>query len=127
MRRSASSATTTTATRPTLTPPFGQCSGARHRPPTLTRETKCYVWQTGDRRSRSTRWRASRWGPVKILFSHNLLNFPPFQVSKERALAFDPCCLSYFSKGEYLMVGGSNKACVLYTKDGVKVRATNKF
>ncbi len=43
------------------------------------------------------------------------------QVSKERVLGFDPLCLSYFSKGEYLMVGGSNKSCVLYTKDGVKV------
>ncbi len=64
-------------------------------------------------------------GYCKKMFSHNLFNFIPFQVSKERALAFDPCCLSYFSKGEYLMVGGSNKACVLYTKDGVKVGATN--
>ena len=43
------------------------------------------------------------------------------QVSKERNLGFDPCCVSYFSKGEYLMIGGSNKACLLYTKDGVKL------
>ena len=43
------------------------------------------------------------------------------QVSKERNLGYDPCCASYYSKGEYLMVGGSNKACVLYTRDGVKL------
>ena len=43
------------------------------------------------------------------------------QVSKERSLGFDPCCVSYFSMGEYLMIGGSNKACLLYTKDGVKL------
>ncbi len=64
---------------------------------------------------------------VRYFFSH-LLGFPALplfpgkQVSKERVLGFDPCCLSYFSKGEYLMVGGSNKACVLYTKEGVKVK-----
>ena len=43
------------------------------------------------------------------------------QVSKERNLGFDPCCAAYYSKGEYLMVGGSNKACLLYTRDGVKL------
>ena len=43
------------------------------------------------------------------------------QVSKERALGFDPCCVSFFSKGEYLLLGGSNKASMLYTKDGVKL------
>ncbi len=43
------------------------------------------------------------------------------QVSKDRALGFDPCAVAYFSKGEYLMIGGSNKACLLYTKDGVKL------
>ena len=31
------------------------------------------------------------------------------QMNKDRSLGFDPCCLSFFSKGEYLMVGGSNK------------------
>ena len=31
------------------------------------------------------------------------------QIAKDRTLGFDPCCLSFFSKGEYLMVGGSNK------------------
>ena len=43
------------------------------------------------------------------------------QVSKDRTLGFDPCAVAFFSKGEYLMIGGSNKACILYTKDGVKL------
>ena len=43
------------------------------------------------------------------------------QVSKERNLGFDPTCVSYFSKGEYLMIGGSNKATLLYTREGVKL------
>ena len=43
------------------------------------------------------------------------------QVWKERNLGFDPCCITFFTKGEYLLIGGSNKACLLYTKDGVKL------
>lgn len=43
------------------------------------------------------------------------------QVGKERPLGFDPCCVNYFSKGEYLLVGGSNKSCLLYTREGVKL------
>ena len=48
------------------------------------------------------------------------------QVSKDRALGFDPCCASFFSKGEYILIGGSNKACLLYTKDGVKLGTIGK-
>jgi intraflagellar transport protein 122 len=40
-------------------------------------------------------------------------------VGKPRALDFDPCCVSYFENGEYLCVGGSNRAVSLWTKDGV--------
>ncbi len=29
--------------------------------------------------------------------------------------------ISRVEQGEYLMIGGSNKACILYTKDGVKL------
>ena len=42
-------------------------------------------------------------------------------MSKDRTLGFDPCAVAFFSKGEYLMIGGANKACILYTKDGVKL------
>jgi len=43
------------------------------------------------------------------------------QIGKERNLNFDPCCISYFSKGEYIVIGGSDKQCSLYTKDGIRL------
>lgn len=36
-------------------------------------------------------------------------------------LNFDPCCVSYFSKGEYILLGGSDKQVSLFTKDGVRL------
>ena len=36
-------------------------------------------------------------------------NYSFFQVGKDRHLGYDPCCLSFFSKGEYLVIGGSDK------------------
>ncbi|XP_041457748.1 intraflagellar transport protein 122 homolog isoform X2 [Lytechinus variegatus] len=43
------------------------------------------------------------------------------QIGKERNLGYDPCCLSYFSRGEYLIIGGANKQVTLHTKDGVQL------
>ena len=43
------------------------------------------------------------------------------QHGKDRRLDFDPCTLSFFSNGEYLVVGGSDKQATLMTKDGVKL------
>ena len=43
------------------------------------------------------------------------------QIGKERNLSYDPCCLSYFSRGEYLIIGGANKQVTLHTKDGVQL------
>uniref|UniRef100_A0A8B9GVU9 Intraflagellar transport protein 122 homolog n=1 Tax=Astyanax mexicanus TaxID=7994 RepID=A0A8B9GVU9_ASTMX len=43
------------------------------------------------------------------------------QIGKDRQLNFDPCCVSYFSKGEYIVIGGSDKQASLYTKDGVRL------
>lgn len=31
------------------------------------------------------------------------------QVGKDRELDYDPCALSYFTDGEYLLMGGSNR------------------
>ncbi|KAK7866290.1 hypothetical protein R5R35_007119 [Gryllus longicercus] len=42
-------------------------------------------------------------------------------VGKERPLGYDPLCVNYFNKGEYLLIGGSNKACTLMTRDGIKL------
>ncbi|KAI8511589.1 intraflagellar transport protein 122 homolog [Branchiostoma floridae x Branchiostoma belcheri] len=43
------------------------------------------------------------------------------QVGKDRNLGYDPCCVSYFSRGEYLVCGGADKQVSLYTKEGVKL------
>lgn len=40
---------------------------------------------------------------------------------RERSLNFDPCCVSYFTKGEYILLGGSDKQVSLFTKDGVRL------
>uniref|UniRef100_A0AAZ3P4Q2 Intraflagellar transport protein 122 homolog n=1 Tax=Oncorhynchus tshawytscha TaxID=74940 RepID=A0AAZ3P4Q2_ONCTS len=42
-------------------------------------------------------------------------------IGKDRTLTYDPCCVSYFSKGEYIVMGGSDKQASLYTKDGVRL------
>lgn len=43
------------------------------------------------------------------------------QIGKDQALNFDPCCISYFTKGEYILLGGSDKQVSLFTKDGVRL------
>lgn len=43
------------------------------------------------------------------------------QIGKDKTLTYDPCCVSYFSKGEYIVMGGSDKQASLYTKDGVRL------
>ncbi|NXL95927.1 IF122 protein, partial [Alectura lathami] len=48
------------------------------------------------------------------------------QIGKDRALNFDPCCVSYFTKGEYILLGGSDKQVSLFTKDGVRLGAVGE-
>ncbi|CAL8325259.1 unnamed protein product [Merluccius merluccius] len=48
------------------------------------------------------------------------------QVGKDRTLTYDPCCVSYFSKGEYIVMCGSDKQASLYTKDGVRLGAVGE-
>ncbi|KAI8925767.1 hypothetical protein BC831DRAFT_459392 [Entophlyctis helioformis] len=43
------------------------------------------------------------------------------QVGKDRILGFDPCAVSYFSTGEYLILGGSDRKVHLWTQDGIKI------
>ena len=43
------------------------------------------------------------------------------QVFKERRLGFDPCTVSYFGRGKYLLVGGSGRRVELRTHEGVKI------
>jgi intraflagellar transport protein 122 len=40
------------------------------------------------------------------------------QIGRDKELTFDPCCVSYFINGDYLLVSGSDKKAGLYTKDG---------
>ena len=41
------------------------------------------------------------------------------QLGKDRELKFDPCALTYFGDGEYLLLGGSDKKVTMWTKEGV--------
>mmetsp|Transcript_3049 Transcript_3049/g.4655 ORF Transcript_3049/g.4655 Transcript_3049/m.4655 type:complete len:1198 (+) Transcript_3049:84-3677(+) len=43
------------------------------------------------------------------------------QVGKDRDLGFDPCSVGYFSNGEYICIGGSDKKVSLATKEGVRL------
>ncbi|XP_017773799.1 PREDICTED: intraflagellar transport protein 122 homolog [Nicrophorus vespilloides] len=42
-------------------------------------------------------------------------------IGKERVVGFDALKVKYFPKGEYILISGSNKACNIYTKDGIKL------
>ncbi|CCW67047.1 unnamed protein product [Phytomonas sp. Hart1] len=39
-------------------------------------------------------------------------------VGKEHDLGFEPCCISFYDNGEYLILSGSDHKVSLYTKDG---------
>eukprot|EP00727_Mastigamoeba_balamuthi_P011662 m51a1_g7118 putative intraflagellar transport protein 122 homolog isoform x2 (1281) ;mRNA; r:111972-117314 len=41
------------------------------------------------------------------------------KLLQEKALGFDPCSISFFSNGEYMCIGGSDKKASLWTKEGV--------
>ena len=51
------------------------------------------------------------------------------QTGKERALGFDPCALSWMikdphkqeSRAEFILVGGANKECQIYNREGFKL------
>ncbi|KAG9467612.1 hypothetical protein GDO78_014609 [Eleutherodactylus coqui] len=43
------------------------------------------------------------------------------QIGKDRSLGCDPCCVSYFSRGEYIVLSGSDRQVSLFTKDGVRL------
>jgi intraflagellar transport protein 122 len=43
------------------------------------------------------------------------------QVGKDRSLGYDPCCVSFFSTGEFVVVGGSDRKVTLWTSEGIKL------
>lgn len=40
------------------------------------------------------------------------------QIGKERELPCDPCCISFYDNGDFLLISGSDHKVTLYTKDG---------
>ncbi len=51
------------------------------------------------------------------------------KTGKERKLGFDPCALSWLvkdaykqeSRAEFILVGGANKECTIYSREGFKL------
>eukprot|EP00854_Cymbomonas_tetramitiformis_P014886 gene14886-17599_t len=43
------------------------------------------------------------------------------QVGKDKDMGFDPCSVSYFSNGEYICCGGTDKKVGLITKEGTRL------
>jgi intraflagellar transport protein 122 len=43
------------------------------------------------------------------------------QLKKDKQLGYDPCTLTFFSNGEYMCLGGSDRKVSLWTKDGIKL------
>lgn len=43
------------------------------------------------------------------------------QVGTDKKLGFDPLSISYFSNGQYMVIGGTNKKLTLWNKEGVKL------
>ena len=41
------------------------------------------------------------------------------KVAKERNVGFDALNVSHFWSGDYILVCGSNKKCMLYTREGI--------
>jgi intraflagellar transport protein 122 len=72
-------------------------------------------------------WNPSREDPYNILAVGDWgqkLSFYQLsgrQVGKDKVLGFDPCCLSFFPGGEYMLIGGSDKKVSLYSKEGVRL------
>lgn len=42
-------------------------------------------------------------------------------IGKERQIGFDALRVSYFTKGEYILISGTNKMCNMYTRDGIRL------
>lgn len=42
-------------------------------------------------------------------------------VGKERNIGYEALRVRYFPQGDYILIGGLNKACTMYTKEGIKL------
>lgn len=71
-------------------------------------------------------WNPSRDEPYDVLAVgcwDQTLNFYHLSGKKicQRSLGFDPCSISYFNNGEYMVIAGSNKKATLWKKEGIKI------
>jgi hypothetical protein len=106
-------------------PPSGHCNGRPRAPtaPTFWRSvagTRCVF--VGAVFFFFAYTRVIRSYIVASAFTHQTLSFYQLsgaQLGKDRELKFDPCALTYFGDGEYLLLGGSDKKVTLWTKEGV--------
>ena len=48
------------------------------------------------------------------------------QMNKDRLLQYDPCSISYYGDGEYILISGANRKVSLYTRDGVFLRTVTE-
>jgi len=48
------------------------------------------------------------------------------QIGKDRDLNFDPCTISYFCDGEYLLIAGSNRAVTMWTREGIFLKTVTE-
>jgi len=72
-------------------------------------------------------WNPSRDEPFDVLAvgcwdqTLSFYQLSGIQHGKDKRLDFDPTCVSYFSNGSYIVVGGSDKKATLMTKEGIKL------
>uniref|UniRef100_A0A183IWB8 Intraflagellar transport protein 122 homolog n=1 Tax=Soboliphyme baturini TaxID=241478 RepID=A0A183IWB8_9BILA len=56
------------------------------------------------------------WSPALSFY-----NLSGDLVAEEKNLTFDPCCIDYFTLGEFIIMGGSNRKVSLYTQEGLSL------
>eukprot|EP01065_Artemidia_motanka_P014262 TRINITY_DN1821_c0_g1_i1.p1 TRINITY_DN1821_c0_g1~~TRINITY_DN1821_c0_g1_i1.p1 ORF type:complete len:1247 (+),score=460.03 TRINITY_DN1821_c0_g1_i1:89-3829(+) len=72
-------------------------------------------------------WNMSRDEPFDILAvgcwddTLSFYHLSSKQIGRDKDLGFSPCCVSYFSNDEYIIIGGSDKKVSLWTKEGVRL------
>lgn len=61
---------------------------------------------------------------IQCVFHESFPNndiFCSTKVDRERNIGFEALTVSYTPRGDYILVGGCNKQCVLFSSEGVKL------
>ncbi|XP_037078773.1 LOW QUALITY PROTEIN: intraflagellar transport protein 122 homolog [Pollicipes pollicipes] len=61
------------------------------------------------------------WGQTLSFYSVYSKDFKVAEIGKERQLRFDACTMQFFPLGQYILMGGSNRECTLFTKEGIRL------